>query len=555
MKKRLLITYISIVALTLLASLFSFWINGKELLQQQSEEQHLRQAQLLGGLFVEKALTDEAECEEFATAYAKQMDVRITIIRQDGTVLGESEQNASDMQNHKDREEVMKAMEGEATVVVRPSSTLGIDYCYCAVPVEHEEFKGVIRLAVPMETMQALRQEYIKSALMVLTIGLLLVVGVIISFTKRFGEPVDRLEVSFNSVSERLENTMEDLKSKNNQLEAILRSMSSGVLAINGKDEVLFYNEALLSLAGRNGDYLGASVYDLVRSSLVFDVVERVRKSRELCCLEGKSGRMKEHFIRVTGTPLNQDRESSRSVLLIIEDITDVKKLENMRSDFVSNVTHELKTPLTSIKGFVDTLKNGAIQNEMYARRFLDIIDIEAERLYTLIQDILVLSEIESGNDYNIQDCDIDGVVKETLELLKQKADDKGTLELIYEPEPYVKPFACNRDRMKQLLINLVDNAIKNTEEGSVTVQCKSQDDQLFISVRDTGIGIEKEHLNRIFERFYRVDKGRSRKMGGTGLGLSIVKHIVEMYGGDIMITSEVGIGTEFIIRLPYTRE
>ena len=143
----------------------------------------------------------------------------------------------------------------------------------------------------------------------------------------------------------------------------------------------------------------------------------------------------------------------------------------------------------------------------------------------------------------------------EPYKLLKQKADDKGTLELIYEPEPYVKPFACNRDRMKQLLINLVDNAIKNTEEGSVTVQCKSQDDQLIISVRDTGIGIEKEHLNRIFERFYRVDKGRSRKMGGTGLGLSIVKHIVEMYGGDIMITSEVGIGTEFIIRLPYTRE
>lgn len=266
-------------------------------------------------------------------------------------------------------------------------------------------------------------------------------------------------------------------------------------------------------------------------------------------------GSEKERFIRVSGTPLNQEQERSKSVLLIIEDITSVKKLENMRSDFVSNVTHELKTPLTSIRGFVDTLKQGAIQNEAYARRFLDIIDIEAERLYTLIQDILLLSEIESGNDYNIQECDVNSIVTETLELLRRKAEEKGNLALVFEPEPYVKPFSCNPDRMKQLLINLVDNGIKNTEQGSVTVRCKSMNDYLMISVKDTGIGIAREHLSRIFERFYRVDKGRSRKMGGTGLGLSIVKHIVEMYNGDIFISSEVNVGTEFIIKLPYTRE
>ena len=183
-----------------------------------------------------------------------------------------------------------------------------------------------------------------------------------------------------------------------------------------------------------------------------------------------------------------------------------------------------------------------------------DIIDIEAERLYTLIQDILLLAEIEAGNDYNIEECDVNSIVSESLELLRRKAQEKK-LALIFEPEPYVKPFSCNPDRMKQLLINLVDNAVKNTEKGSVTVRCRCINNHLMISVKDTGIGIPKEHLSRIFERFYRVDKGRSRKMGGTGLGLSIVKHIVEMYNGDIFIDSEVNEGTEFIIKLPYARE
>ncbi|MDY5647918.1 MAG: ATP-binding protein, partial [Lachnospiraceae bacterium] len=199
-------------------------------------------------------------------------------------------------------------------------------------------------------------------------------------------------------------------------------------------------------------------------------------------------------------------------------------------------------------------LKQGAIRNEEYARKFLDIIDIEAERLYTLIQDILLLAEIEAGNDYNIEECDVNSIVSESLELLRRKTQEKK-LALIFEPEPYVKPFSCNPDRMKQLLINLVDNAVKNTEKGSVTVRCRCINNHLMISVKDTGIGIPKEHLSRIFERFYRVDKGRSRKMGGTGLGLSIVKHIVEMYNGDIFIDSEVNEGTEFIIKLPYARE
>ena len=582
MRKRLLFTYIALVFVTLMASQISFWSSGQRFLQQQSEAQYTDQAELIRDVFEQTDFAGTADYDAFAKKYARRQEVRITIIDMDGTVLGESEESPSDMENHKDREEVKKAMTGESASIVRRSSTLGMDYCYCAVPVRTDSFEGVLRVSVPLEELHALRLEYMRSTIFMLAIGVLLIAGLVIAFTRFIADPIDevieaagkiaegsygirlktrqnsqigKLADSFNWMSGRLEAAVKELKDRNNELEAILRSMRNGVLAINGRDEILFYNDALMNLIGHRGDFLGESVYHLVRSSLLFDVIEKVRESRDVICEEGQSRIMGEQYLRITGTVLNREKEQSRSVLLIIEDITDVKKLENMRSDFVSNVTHELKTPLTSIRGFVDTLKQGAIKDEQYARKFLDIIDIEAERLYTLIQDILLLSEIESGSDYNIQDCDVNGIIDETLNLLQPKIEQKPEVDVIFQPEPYIRPFPCNPDRMKQLFINLIDNAVKNTEKGSVTVTCRVHNDHLMISVKDTGIGIPKEHLSRIFERFYRVDKGRSRKMGGTGLGLSIVKHIVEMYEGDIFVSSEVGEGTEFIIKLPYDRK
>ena len=582
MRKRLLFTYIALVFVTLMASQISFWSSGQRFLQQQSEAQYTDQAELIRDVFEQTDFAGTADYDAFAKKYARRQEVRITIIDTDGTVLGESEESPSDMENHKDREEVKKAMTGESASIVRRSSSLGMDYCYCAVPVRTDSFEGVLRVSVPLEELHALRLEYMRSTIFMLAIGVLLITGLVIAFTRFIADPIDevieaagkiaegsygirlktrqnsqigKLADSFNWMSGRLEAAVKELKDRNNELEAILRSMRNGVLAINGRDEILFYNDALMNLIGHRGDFLGESVYHLVRSSLIFGVIEKVRESRDVICEEGQSRIMGEQYLRITGTVLNREKEQSRSVLLIIEDITDVKKLENMRSDFVSNVTHELKTPLTSIRGFVDTLKQGAIKDEQYARKFLDIIDIEAERLYTLIQDILLLSEIESGSDYNIQDCDVNGIIDETLNLLQPKIEQKPEVDVIFQPEPYIRPFPCNPDRMKQLFINLIDNAVKNTEKGSVTVTCRVHNDHLMISVKDTGIGIPKEHLSRIFERFYRVDKGRSRKMGGTGLGLSIVKHIVEMYEGDIFVSSEVGEGTEFIIKLPYDRK
>lgn len=227
-----------------------------------------------------------------------------------------------------------------------------------------------------------------------------------------------------------------------------------------------------------------------------------------------------------------------------------MKKVENMRREFVSNVTHELKTPLTSIRGFVETLKDGAIEDPKMAHKFLDIIEIEAERLSNLISDTLLLSEIESKQETKREPCDVNDIITEVVELLQPKV--REHVRLIFQPNIAVKPYSCNRDRIKQLLINLVDNALKATEFGAVTIVCRTIGNQLVLEISDTGIGMEEEQLERIFERFYRVDKGRSKAQGGTGLGLSIVKHIVELYNGTIQVSSKPGVGTEFTVKLPY---
>lgn len=339
---------------------------------------------------------------------------------------------------------------------------------------------------------------------------------------------------------------MEETIAPGIELDAMLRSMNNGVVAIDNENRIIFYNEVFLTIIGRPSENIKLRpFYEIIRNEIIFEAIDIVRKKG---CDGVTEGEWRKQAIRATATPL-MGRQESLGILVIVEDITQLKKLESVRSDFVSNVTHELKTPLTSIRGFVETLKNGAITDEAVARRFLDIIDIETERLYSLIQDILTLSEIESGTDYEVIACNVGKAAKEAVELLEGS---KEKVRLIYEPVPYIRPYNCNPARIKELLINLLDNALKYTEEGYVRLMCREDGQELVICVEDTGIGMEKEHLPRIFERFYRIDKSRSRKQGGTGLGLSIVKHIVELYNGKMQVESEVGKGTRFEIRLPY---
>ncbi|OUQ18261.1 sensor histidine kinase [Lachnoclostridium sp. An138] len=422
MKKKVLIGYVIAAVVALLAFEYAFWTNGFRYLEHHSERSYLTQTELLKDLFLAEDVAGQSAeqsggnaFEQFADSYAEKYGIRITVIDKEGNVLGESRGAGELMDNHLDREEVQKALQGDSNSIIRRSDTFDVDYCYCAVPVESGNFQGVIRTAIPLQELQDMDDEFVRSTLMAV----------------------------------------------------------------------------------------------VILAALIFFLGMYFRKY-----------------------------------------VLAMKKVENMRREFVSNVTHELKTPLTSIKGFVETLKAGAIEDPKIAHKFLDIIEIESDRLSNLISDTLLLSEIESKKDTKREPCDVNAVITEVVELLQPKV--KEHVRLIFHPDSSVCPYSCNRDRLKQLLINLVDNGLKATEFGAVTITCRSTVSQLVIEVSDTGIGMEEEQLDRIFERFYRVDKGRSKAQGGTGLGLSIVKHIVELYNGTIEVASKPGVGTEFTVKLPY---
>lgn len=578
MKKKLFSTYFIIILVTLFISGTAFWNNEHSFVEDMGQDLYLTQAKMLVDVFDNTEFDEKVTYETFAKSYGDEYSIRITLISMDGTVVADSQSDPATMANHASREEVKAAIAGKAMSVQRYSSTLKMDYSYSAVPVTDDEFEGVLRVSVPLDDIKTLDSNLFKTILFSLMIASGVAIVIAIYFSRYLTKPIDeitqvaekitdgnydmkiytrqhdqigKLAESFNHMTGTLKENMQSLTGKNAELEAILRSMASGVVAVNDSNAVLFHNETFSKMVDLgNRDIIRSSLYSFMRSALIFDVIDDVRETRDTIVREGRLDIRKEKAVRVTGTPLFENEGRMLGVLVVIEDITEMKKLENMRSDFVSNVTHELKTPLTSIRGFVDTLKTGAIHDEKVAMKFLNIIDIEAERLYSLIQDILLLSEIESKKDNNRELCDITPIMNEVVELLAPKAGDET--KLIYREETPLRPFYCNHNRIKELMINLVDNAINYTEKGSVTITCKEKDDKLIIDVTDTGIGMEEEYLERIFERFYRVDKGRSRKQGGTGLGLSIVKHIVENYHGTIAVRSKVGVGTSMTVELPY---
>ncbi|MDF2586464.1 MAG: sensor histidine kinase [Anaerocolumna sp.] len=577
MHKKLLLSYLTIILLAVGISSAIFWTKGYKFISHESRENYLTQAKLVADIFCQEEFNSNEDFELFVNKYADKYHIRITIISQEGDVMADSDTTAK-LENHSNREEVKRALNGESVSVNRYSKTMGQDYSYSAVPVENADFKGVIRISLPLSRLKQLNSELYDSIAYAIVFCLITAIITAFLFTELLTKPINevakaaakisngdynikiytreraevgRLAESFNVMAGNLKRNIDNLTWRNAELEAMLTSMTGGVVAIDDSNEVLFYNKAFIDIVKPElKEIIGQSLYNVFRNASVFDAIDEVRENYNSVTKDGTLLNSNIRNIRITATPLGMEDKKYFGVLLIIEDVTQIKKLESIRSDFVSNVTHELKTPLTSIRGFIDTLKNGAIKEETVANKFLDIIDIEAERLYNLIQDILLLSEIESKREYEVVSCDMNQSILGVIELLEHKLTDK--VQVIFDPEPKLRPFYCNPDRMKQLFINLLDNAIKYTEEGTITITCKDENENRIIKIKDTGIGIGKEHLARIFERFYRVDKGRSRKQGGTGLGLSIVKHIAELYNGTISVDSKLGVGTEFTIIMPY---
>lgn len=359
----------------------------------------------------------------------------------------------------------------------------------------------------------------------------------------------------YNATLSRVQDRVFRQQRKNRIFGQVINQMKTGIITVD--------NDLLVGFTTNiTGDLFGVDTTDAENQSLysVFkneeleiafkDAMGSNTGNMYVKEIEGKTLTGGVRPLRIYASPLYREGKSA-GVIAVIEDITEIKKLEQLRTDFAANVSHEMKTPLTSIKGFVETLQAGAVDNPEMARKFLNIIMIEADRLTRLINDILSITKMESGNEnVEIKKIALDRAVMEVCDLLKIHADEK---EVKVNASPNEKPsfIMGNPDRVKQLLINLIENAIKyNKVGGSVTVKVFEDDEHIHLSVSDTGIGVKEENLKRLFERFYRVDKGRSRAMGGTGLGLAIVKHIVNSMGGFIEVSSKYGEGTEFLVTL-----
>jgi two-component system phosphate regulon sensor histidine kinase PhoR len=488
------------------------------------------------------------------------------------------------MENHLYRPEISTAIETRSVgQAIRESATQNIEVYYYAR--YQPELDLLIRTAMPMVTyLEALNSIEVQflvffgiALLALVLIGLLSAAFLTKPLTdlkkasiamsggnykvrvvQRLDDKTEIGEVSraFNTMAGKLETVVLELDDKNLEMNAILNSIGNSILVVDKNLNVTFMNRYTRE-EFVDQSYSEEKTYPLisiVHSREVENTANRVISDKKAEHAEMVINTRKgTKSFRVIALPMTSPKFGG--AIITFQDVTQMQKLQQMRSEFVSNVTHELKTPLTSIRGFVDTLRQGAMKNPEVAERFLEIIDVEAERLYKLISDILSLSEIEEmKQDSDASVFDLNPLFDEVMVLLDDEAVAKHVTMITSEVEEISEPFMvkANRYRIKQILINLIENAIKyNVDNGKVYISAeRSSTDEVVLKVRDTGYGIAKEHLPRIFERFYRVDKSRSKELGGTGLGLSIVKHIAMLYGGNASAESTVGQGSEFTVTL-----
>lgn len=502
---------------------------------------------------------------------------RVTIIASDGKVLADTFAESAKMENHAGRPEVMEALKNGAGSEIRNSATIGEKFMYLAT---YSPGLGlIIRVAAPVNSLDVIRNSIILNALGTILLAVVITLFIARYFSSYLTMPVARLadrygkskaatdkadrrkrdeigllSETLEDMTKRVEGIILELKDRNARVNTIINSMENGLVAVDRDMRVITINPPAKKIFDETerADEIGKPLIQVIRNRKLYDMLEESVRTDNAVRDEEVMYHGGKHVVSITVSPIYaEDRMNGNTgALAFINDITALRRLEEMRTDFVSNVTHELKTPLTSIRGFVETLKNGALEDRTVSEKFLDIIDIEADRLSNLINDILELSEIENmKQDQALSPFMLKDLACEVAQMLEREAGEKQVkFDIAVNPEVALN---ANRDRIKQLLINLMDNAVKyNKPGGSVEVWAERSQGTVHIHVRDTGIGISEENRQRIFERFYRVDKGRSREMGGTGLGLSIVKHIAGLYGGSARVLSEEGKGSEFIVSL-----
>ncbi len=507
---------------------------------------------------------------------------RVTFIRNDGVVLGDSDGDPRYMDNHLSRIEVEEALKSGTGRAIRASETVKQNMMYVAIPVQviPDQAPDVIRLAMSLKEVE----NSIRNLTMGLMAGLLVLflIAAIISYRLALGltrpleqitkvakriknmdyrarvkvtkqDEIGELGNAINAMADSLQVQMTRIQQNENQLESVLDNMINGIVMIDRGGKIVLMNrraEEVLGFSAR--ELVGRHYAEAKQQYELSQMIQEGLKSKQHLREEITFYFPEERLLELNLVPIHPEGNEFSGVLLVLQDVSAIRRLERMRSEFVANVSHELKTPITAVKGFAETLLGGAVNDEETARSFLQIIFDESDRLNRLIGDILELSKIESRRvPLVFSPVEVDSFVEKSIRLMESEASRKNIeLTMNIEPGLYVE---ADEDRLRQIIMNLLSNGINYTPEGGkVSLKVEGLgDDHIRIQITDSGIGIPKKDLPRIFERFYRVDKARSRSSGGTGLGLSIVKHLVELHKGTISVTSAVGVGSTFTIELP----
>jgi two-component system phosphate regulon sensor histidine kinase PhoR len=557
---------------------------------------------LIAGYFIEKQITGDMRriieenlftqtriialmrTDEIVTRSKHLSDVshaRITLIDAAGNVVADSDGGSRALDNHLNRPEIQESrLKGKGSAI-RYSRTLKVDMLYVALPLyTGKEINGYIRLALPLyqvsESVNQFRYTVTHIFFMIIVLSMLGALAFslkvtapileMVEFTEKVKkgdvsgtmivhsrDEIGRLAGNINEMVEALQEKITAAQEEQEKLRSAFASMSEGVMVLDADNRIEAFNRSMRKIIGdRYGDIVGKTILEAFRSTALHDAIEQVRRTNEPILQEmelGDAGKVLDVNLSIIKAPPGQ----MEKVMLVFHDVTRLKQLECVRADFVANVTHEIKTPLTAIIGFVETLQHGALNDTATAQKFLHIIHDHALRLNRLVDDLLTLSKIELGETrLQIEPLAVDHLMDSVLAVVQPRAEEKN-LQIIRDFSGELPPLRADRDKISQIMLNILDNAVKFTPEGGrITITAMpSQDDQINIRISDTGIGIPKDEISRLGERFYRVDKTRSREMGGTGLGLSIVKHLLIICQGRMEIESKPGTGTTVSIFIP----
>lgn len=577
-------SYLLIIFTALLAVGIYTSSSLREFYYEQTAEDLKTSAWLVERQVVREASPFDSEfLNTLSSELGTKTNTRITIIDLSGKILGDSHEDPSRMDNHSDRPEFMTAIKGQIGMALRFSNILEEEMMFIAVPITREKkITGVVRTSIPTTFIdRAIQTIELKIGGVGLMVALL-AAGISLIVSRRISRPLeqmkhsaqtiakgewkdklsvtsDSVEISalsdtLNQMASQLEERISTITNQRNESEAVLSSMIEGVLAVDASERVIRLNKAAAKLLDIEADKSeGRPIEHIVRNPHLRNFVEKTLGGMETVETDLTIGSQNEIFLQAHGAALRDVHGNSIGAVIVLNDVTSIRRLETVRRDFVANVSHELKTPITLIKGFLETLQQGAMENKEKAEHFLNIMAKQVERLNSIIEDLLSLSRLEQDSgkpEIQMGRTSVHKILESVIRDLELKAvDRKTTINMNCDKELEV---FSNPPLLSQAVLNLVDNALKYSEPGGqIEVEARETETEIVIGVQDFGCGIDSSHLPRLFERFYRVDQARSRQLGGTGLGLAIVKHIAQAHGGSVSVDSTLGKGSRFSIHLP----